>query len=173
MASSKSIAFKFINSRKVGFALLASDLAIGYTDDGGRFVGLFTVPDFLLKKSATKGYYYQSPSKKYLKNGEPVKDDNGYDRYLEFFRLFTEKGAGQDPDKYSPTKASFEARKFLIGLLVKELESLGGETAAPAPRAATRNTAPARSTRPTAATTAIEEDEIAVPGGDEDDDLPF
>lgn len=172
--ATKNIAFKFINSRKVTFALLASDLAIGYTGEDGKFVGLFVVPDFLLKKSETKGYYFQAPSKPYMKNGEHQVDDAGYKRYLEFFRLFTEKGAGADPEKYSPTKASFDARKHIIGLLVKELERLGGASTTEAPkRAATRTTAPARTTRPTAAATSIDEEEVSVPGGDEDDDLPF
>lgn len=171
----KTIAFKFINSRKVSFALLAADLAIGFNGEGGKFVGLFVVPDFLLKKSETKGYYYQGPSKPYIKNGEHQKDDNGYNRYLEFFRLYTEKGAGTEPDKYSPTKQAFEGRKRIIALLVEELQRLGADapTQAAAPRAAARTAAPARATRPAAVTSAIAEEEVAGPGVDEDDDMPF
>lgn len=177
MATGKNIAFKFINSRKVSFAKLAADLAIGFTANDGKFVGLFVVPDFLLKESPTKGYYFTGPSKPYLKDGVHQVDDNGYKRYLEFFKLYTEKGANSaEPDKYAATKPAFEARKHIIGLLVKELESLGdsGSSQAAAPRAATRQVAPARATRPTQAKQAIEEIEVAVPGGeDDDDDMPF
>jgi hypothetical protein len=172
----KEIAFKFINSRKVSFAVLASDLSIGYKDDTGKYTPLFVIPDFLLKKSPTKGYYYQGPSKPYMKDGVHQQDDNGYNRYLEFFRLYTEKGAGKEPDKFAPTSAAFDARKYLIGLMVEELNQLGGEAeAAPARPAArsTRTAAPAKATRPAAAATEIEEEEIAVPCDDEDEPLPF
>lgn len=173
----KEIAFKFINSRKVSFASLAADLAIGYTGEGGKFVGLFVVPDFLLKKSPKSGYYYQGPSKPYIKDGVHQVDDNGYKRYLEFFRLFSEKGAGEDPTKYSPTKAAHEARKYIIGLLVDELGKLGGEdatqSAAPA-RSKARSTAPARAARPTTAKTQIDEDVVdSVDESEDDDDMPF
>jgi hypothetical protein len=173
----KEIAFKFINSRKVSFAVLASDLSIGYKDDSGKYTPLFVIPDFLLKKSATKGYYYQGPSKPYMKDGVHQQDDNGYNRYLEFFRLYTEKGAGKEPDKYAPTGAAFEARKYLIGLLVAELNQLGGEAEATPARPAARATRSAatapRATRPAEAATAIEEEEVAVPGDEEEDPLPF
>lgn len=173
--ANRPITFKFINSRKVSFASLAADLAIGYTDDAGKFVGLFVVPDFLLKKSPTKGYYYQGPSKPYMKDGEHQVDEAGYKRYLEFFRLFTEKGAGEDPTKYSPTKSAHEGRKYLIGLLVDEMGKLGVDDTAPAartPKASTR-TATAKATKPVAAKTVIEEDSVGAVGDDDDSDMPF
>jgi hypothetical protein len=175
--ANRNIAFKFINSRKVSFASLAADLAIGYNDDAGKFVGLFVVPDFLLKKSPTKGYYYQGPSKPYMKDGEHQIDDAGYKRYLEFFRLFSEKGAGEDPTKYSPTKSAHEGRKYLIGLLVDEMGKLGvtddAAPAARAPKASTR-TATVKATRPATAKTTIEENSVdAVDSDTDDDDMPF
>lgn len=167
--ATRTIAFKLINSRKVSFAPLATDLAIGYTDDAGKFVGLVVIPDFLLKKSPTKGYYFSGPSKPFMKNGEQQVDDNGYKRYLEFFKLYSEKGAGTDPEKYSPTKAAFEFRKYLIGLMVDELNKLGGEDAAPAARKPAARTTSARPSKPVAAVTVIDDDEVGIPGMDDED----
>lgn len=179
--ANRNITFKVINARKVSFAELAADIAIGYTNDAGQFIGLFVVPDFLLKKSPTKGYYYQGPSKPYIKDGEHLVDDNGYKRYLEFFRLYSEMGAGDDPSKSSPTKNAFEARKHIIAILVEAMNQLGGDSGASsssrapgrAPSRPAAATAPARSARPAKAQTQIEEEEVAAPGDDDDDSMPF
>lgn len=169
----KNITFKVINARKVSFAVLAADIAVGYTGDSEEFVGLFVIPDFLLKKSPTKGYYYQGPSKPFMKEGVHQEDDKGYKRYLEFFRLYTEKGAGAEPEKYSPTKASWDARKHIIAILVEALAQVGGETEVVPVKRATQRTAPARSTRPVGKTTTIDEEAVGVPSEDADEDMPF
>lgn len=182
MAANRTITFKVINARTVPFAALSADIAIGYTDQNNQFVGLFIIPDFLLKKSPTKGYYYQAPSKPYIKDGEHQVDEQGYKRYLEHFRLFTEKGAGADPDKMAPTKGAWDARKHIIGLLVEAMNALGGDSAEqsapPARRAAPRQSGAAQASgraaaRPAAAATVIDEDEVDSPLEDDDDDMPF
>lgn len=167
---------RIINARKVSFALMACDVAIGYRDENNKFVGVFTVPDFILKKNE-RGYYYSEPSKPYIKNGVHVEkeDANGVVRkqYLKFFKLYEEKGADKnDPSRYAATSAAFEGRKGLIGKMVEAMERLGlGEDVSDAPAPRARTPKPARTTKPVAARTEIDEDE-----GEslvDDDDLPF
>lgn len=169
---SKEITFRVSNARKVSFGVMSCDINIGVTE-GDKFIGMFTVPDFILKKNE-KGYYYQEPSKPYIKNGEHQVDDQGYKRYLKFFKLYEEKGAGQDPEKYAATKDAFAARSHLIDLMVEKAKSLGwleGATTTTAKRSA-----PARTTRqapPASAKTTIEENEGSSPFGEDDDSIPF
>lgn len=175
----KDFAVRVVNARKVAWAELAADLAVGYTDNG-KFVGLFVVPDLVLKRKKSDGsYYYQGPRKPYIKNGEPVKDENGFDRYLEFFQLYREKGGGDDPSAVATTKASWEFRKYLISLLVDAAQKIGVDVdARPAARSNTRTSRPAprreaAKAAPEAAATVIDEDEVGAPGDDEDDSWPF
>lgn len=173
----REFAVRIVNARTVSFAPMACDVAIGYTEGDGKFVGLAIVPDFILKKSATKGYYFSGPSKPFVKNGEIQKDDNGYDKHLEFWKLYGEVGGGKDPNAYGITNAAWEFRKYLIQLMVETYESLGGSSAGgsggakkPAKPAARRQAAkPA----PAAAATAIDEDEVGMPDDEEDDSYPF
>jgi hypothetical protein len=180
----KEFTIKIVNARQVSWAVLSADVAFGFTDDAGAFHGVFTVPDVVLKKSPTKGYYFNGPSKLFMKNGEVQKDEEGRDRYLEFLKLYAEKGANPDkPSEFAVTSDAWEGRKHVIGLLVEAARTLGidvdapqrGRPAAKAPAAkapAARAAVPARPTRPATAQTVVEEDDMGSAIGD-DDELPF
>lgn len=195
MAKTRNIAFKIINPRSGGqYAELACDVAVGYTDENGKFVGLFENRGFFLKKSKKGEYYYQAPSKPRLKNieygaptaeGVPITatiplDDNGYKIYDNAFDLYLEKGAGDDPNKRAPTSNAWDARKYLLGLMVEALntreESESANTGrGSAPRAPARAApAPAKAkAKPAAVKEEIEEEEVGTPTEEEDDDFPW
>lgn len=181
----KQLAFRVVNARTgLNWCRMVADLAIGYQDDSGAFVGLFEVRGCVLK-NGQKGAYVQFPSKPRIKNGEHQTDDEGRPIYDSTFDLYMELGAGNDPEKRAPTEKAWEARRYVIELFETAEQGASAETsgrggarkaAASPPRSGTPRTAPPKPPAPKAAPamaqTTIDDDEAGSPLGD-DDDLPF
>lgn len=160
--------FQVINVRPGGqYSLMACDLAIGYTDGEGNFVGQFQVNGLFLKqKKDGSGYYYDAPFKFREKNGVRVKDEKGYDRKDYHFDLFMEKGVG-------PTSEAHEARRTLIDEMVASWQAWKGESAGRGTTPAAKGPAkPKVAAKPAAAKTAVEAGAKGNPlEGDDDFDL--
>lgn len=126
-----------------------------------------------LLKSDSKGYYFRSPAKQRMKDGEPVKE-NGYNVWDEHFRLTMEK----DNDAWVLTDEAKEFRAEVLKQAVAALDA-ASEGRGSAGRSSGRNSErrgpapasgkPGRVPRPEAPKTPIEQDEE----DDEDDELPF
>ena len=187
----KQLAFRVVNARAdLSWCLLVADLAIGYQDDGGKFIGLFETRGCALKRSMKGDLYVQFPSKPRIKGGEQQKDDQGRPIYDNCFDLYMELGGGEDKTKRAPTEAAWDARKYIIGLFEKvhagtEAEGAGRGGAKPAPaRAIPAKAPPARGVPARVGATAppppaggresIEDDSAGTPFDEEqDEDLPF
>lgn len=159
-----------------GNALAFFNLLLGYKTDNG-FVPLLEARDFVLKrKNDGSSLYYQAPSKPRIRQGEHVVDDRGYKVYDNIIDLYGEKGAGQDKEKWSPTKAAFALRKHILDQAEKALKAMNEENMG-------RGSAEKReSSRPTQVTSQIESsggDVSDLLGGDfggdnnSDYDIPF
>lgn len=113
----------------------------------------FVVRGFALKrKNDGTGYYWQAPSKKRLKNGQPVKDDKGFDVYDAHFDLYGEKDGDGN---YKVAKTAFEGRTELINLAVAAYSASQTAESGRGPE------------RPATVATAVEG------AGEGEDDLPF
>lgn len=155
-----------------GGALAFFDVALGEQTDEG-FIGVFTVKGFVLKAKNDGGFFYQAPAKKRMKNGEPVKDDKGYDVWDPYFDLFfTEAG-----DAWKPSKAAWRGKDMILEQAEAAYAAEGGKQAgrgaapkaAPAKVKATAKVGAAKGKAKEALPPEPENEEL----DEEDDDLPF
>lgn len=135
------------------------NMAFGYENEDGEFVGLFLVKDFTLKEKTEGGYFFLAPGKARMKNGQPEKNDKGYTIYDSYYDLYREEdGEG----KNAPTKGAWNFRDVVLEKAVEHFEGLGKSKAS----------------KPKAKVTAgkkiqEQETEVESPFGDDDDDLPY
>jgi hypothetical protein len=147
----KTLRFRVHNCKAVSKnSLMVFDLAIGYQDED-TFVGVVDVRGCWLKqKNDGSGNYVSFPSKqRFTRDGEAVKDDNGYNVYDNIVDLYLELGANPDKaDKRAPTKAAWAFRKWLIDEATKMYKELGASAPAAAAPAAKPASKPASKPAP-------------------------
>jgi len=151
-----------------GGALAFFDVALGEQTDEG-FIGVFTVKGFVLKKKNDGGFWYQAPARKRLKNGEPVKDGDGYDVWDPYFDLFFTETS----DGWKPSKAAWKGKDMILEQAEAAYVAEGGKQAGrgAVPKAkATKATAGAVKGK---AKVKEEEPEDLPEDEDDDSDLPF
>ncbi len=179
---SRTLTFKIHNAKllRSGSSLMVADVAVGYTTDD-KFVGVLDIRGVWLKsKRDGSGNYIQFPSKpRRTKDGEPVRDDNGYEVYDNQVDLHMDRTS----DKKGPTEAAWNFRKWLIGEMESTYKTLnsaeGGRGAARAAPAREAAAAPAArgggrtATKPVKETAPPENDFETEGGWDDEDDLPF
>ncbi len=156
---------RVVNARQgVGKALMFFDIDLGYTDDD-KFVGMLTAKGFVYKYSGEGKPFFQGPAKLRTKNGQPVKNDRGYDQYDEFVVLYAEKGGNpKEPEKWGVTDGGWAARKIILDQASAAYARLGK---------AAGERVPASTTEYAAGVGSKERASPVAPSSDDDADLPF
>ena len=167
-----------------GQVLAFFNLVFG-TETDDKFVGLFVVKDFALKKKNDGGFWFQSPGKPRKKDGKIVEDENGYQKWDDYFDLYWETDSS---GKRSASKASWKFKDYILEQVVAAFTAVSEIDAttssaksqrakAPA-KAATRTpaaaaTATARTTGDTRKASPLDDEDFPDVAPGEYDDLPF
>jgi len=112
-----------------GGAVAFFNVEFGVESKTNGFVPVMVAKDFVLKRKNAGGFFFQGPAKARIRNGKHQVDAKGYKIYDPLVDLYGEKGAGQDPEKWSPTKAAFAARKQILADAEALLAALAKESA--------------------------------------------
>lgn len=180
--------YQIINTRSGGeYSIIGCDLALGYVNDQGEFVGQLIVRNVWLKQNQNGKHFVSWPSAVRMRSGTPVKKDDGKLHYDNLMCLYGYDGAAGG-NKWEVAESGWEFQERLVEDLLKEagtkakVEQGRGAAKGPASQGKGRPTTatkavgastPSRTPATRAGTRPARTAEPAVAHEDGDDDLPF